>query len=105
MVMSAQPCWQPSRFFLPAVALLFGVLPIWEQIKEHNTISVAIAGANAAVVGVLLSALIGISLETITSIYLATGVVAVYVLIEKVKIPAWMLVLAATLLSMGASVI
>lgn len=91
--------------FLPAVALLFGVLPIWEQIKEHNTIRVAIGGANAAVVGVLLSALIGISLETITSIYLATGVVAVYGLIEKVKIPAWMLVLAATLLSMGASVI
>ena len=91
--------------FPPAVALLFGVLPIWEQIKEHNTIRVAIGGANAAVVGVLLSALIGISLETITSIYLATGVFAVYVLIEKVKIPAWMLVLAATLLSMGASVI
>jgi chromate transporter len=43
--------------FLPGFLLVAGVLPFWSAISRHSTAGRAIAGANAAVVGLLVAAL------------------------------------------------
>ena len=43
--------------FLPAVLLLVSVLPFWEALRNRPAIQSAMAGINAGVVGILLSAL------------------------------------------------
>lgn len=43
--------------FLPSLLLLLGVLPLWQNLKKNQTISSALAGINASVVGILLAAL------------------------------------------------
>lgn len=43
--------------FLPSVLLVFGVLPFWIEVRQNGAIRRALAGANAAVVGVLAAAL------------------------------------------------
>lgn len=91
--------------FLPAVALLFGVLPLWEQIKSDQRIRITISGANAAVVGVLLAAFATLSIETVNSIYWGLGVVFAFVLIEYAKVPAWALVLATAAIALGQTLI
>lgn len=86
--------------FLPAVALVFGVLPIWEQLKTDARVRVAIGGANAAVVGVLLAALITISIQTLTSVYVGLAVMVAFGLVQWVKIPAWIVVAASCAISL-----
>lgn len=39
--------------FLPAFLLLAGALPFWEGLRQHQSVQRAVAGINAAVVGVL----------------------------------------------------
>ncbi|MBN9474547.1 MAG: chromate transporter [Bordetella sp. SCN 67-23] len=43
--------------FLPALLVLVGALPFWEQLRQRRGIQTALAGVNAGVVGILLSAL------------------------------------------------
>ncbi|MEO3679950.1 chromate efflux transporter [Rheinheimera sp. FR7-31] len=43
--------------FLPAFLLLFAVLPLWQYFSRYQAMRRAIAGINAAVVGILLAAL------------------------------------------------
>ncbi len=43
--------------FVPAVLLLVGALPFWDSLRRRNDIQAAMAGVNASVVGILLSAL------------------------------------------------
>lgn len=43
--------------FLPAFLLVLGTLPFWQLLRSHPAISAALAGVNAAVVGLLLAAL------------------------------------------------
>ncbi|MGJ7608366.1 chromate efflux transporter [Variovorax sp. LT1R20] len=43
--------------FLPAALLVIGALPFWETLRQRDGIQRAMAGVNAAVVGVLLAAL------------------------------------------------
>ncbi|WP_442968830.1 chromate efflux transporter [Ramlibacter sp.] len=43
--------------FLPAFLLVVGALPFWDSLRQHGAIQSALAGVNAGVVGVLLSAL------------------------------------------------
>jgi len=87
--------------FLPAVAILFGVRPIWEAVKIYPAVRLAIAGANAAVVGVLLAALLSMMQQTTASIELLGYVAVAFVLIERFKVPAWILVVAAAIASYG----
>ena len=82
--------------FAPAVAILFGVLPIWEKLKELSSVRVAISGANAAVVGVLLAALVALSWQTLNSPLTALFAAVAFLLIEYAKVPAWTLVALAT---------
>jgi chromate transporter len=43
--------------FLPGLLLVAGALPFWESLRQRRTVQRAMAGANAAVVGLLLAAL------------------------------------------------
>ncbi len=43
--------------FVPAFLLLVGVLPFWEELRRRQSIQTTMAGINAGVVGILLSAL------------------------------------------------
>jgi chromate transporter len=43
--------------FLPAFLILVGAMPFWETLRQRSGIQTAMAGVNAGVVGVLLSAL------------------------------------------------
>ena len=43
--------------FLPAFLLILGTLPFWDTLRNHSKIKGAIMGVNAAVVGILISAL------------------------------------------------
>ena len=43
--------------FLPALLLVVGVLPFWEALRRRRSVQQALAGINAAVVGVLAAAL------------------------------------------------
>lgn len=56
------PPWQGAliatlAIFLPAFLLLFAALPLWLHLSRHQAMRRAIAGVNAAVVGILLAAL------------------------------------------------
>jgi len=44
--------------FLPAFLLVWGILPFWGRLRESESFAAALQGANAAVVGILLAALI-----------------------------------------------
>ncbi|WP_079524683.1 chromate transporter [Solibacillus isronensis] len=43
--------------FLPAFLLVIGALPFWDQLRHHPKITGAVMGVNAAVIGILISAL------------------------------------------------
>ena len=43
--------------FLPAWLLVIGALPFWDALRQRDAVRNAMAGINAAVVGILLSAL------------------------------------------------
>ncbi len=49
--------WCTVAIFLPAFLLVLGALPFWEGLRGHPHARSALAGVNAAVVGVLLAAL------------------------------------------------
>lgn len=43
--------------FAPSFLLVLGALPFWERLRGHTRTQAALAGTNAAVVGLLLAAL------------------------------------------------
>jgi chromate transporter len=43
--------------FVPAFLLVFGTLPFWDALRQRDGVQSAMAGVNAAVVGILLAAL------------------------------------------------
>ena len=46
-----------AAIFLPSFLLVAGALPFWERLRRHAPAQAALAGVNAAVVGLLLAAL------------------------------------------------
>lgn len=46
-----------AAIFLPALLVLIAALPFWERLRQRHGIQTALAGINAGVVGILLSAL------------------------------------------------
>lgn len=83
-----------GSIFLPAFLLVFGVLPFWNRFRAFTRARAAISGVNAAVVGVLLSALYDpVFTGSITSpedFALTAGALA---LLAFWKAPPWLVVL------------
>ncbi|MGJ8640327.1 MAG: chromate efflux transporter [Opitutaceae bacterium] len=80
--------------FLPGILLLIGLLPFWNQLRSQPWAKKGLIGANAAVVGLLLAALINpVIPHGIGSVL--DGVIATVALIAlyRFKTPAWLIVL------------
>jgi len=89
--------------FLPSILLVAGALPFWWQWREIPAVRWALAGVNAAVVGLLGAALwnpvIPLGITNIASFVIA---LAVYAAVEFWKIPPWAAVIAAALAGFAA---
>ena len=84
--------------FLPAALLVIGVMPFWDQLRAHPRAAHALAGANAAVVGILAAALYT---PVFTSGIHGPATMAVaagaFVALRSFKAPAWAVVMGAAL--------
>ena len=91
--------------FVPGLMLMAAALPLWQRIRSRPRARGAIAGANAAVVGVLGAALINpVIVHAVSS--LADAVVAIALLLALLlRVPVLWLVLAATALGAGLGVL
>lgn len=84
-----------TAIFLPAFLLIVGALPFWNGIRRHPRLQGALAGINAAVVGILLAALYDplwtSSVKGAADFSLAA---ALFVMLTVWKLPPWMAVVA-----------
>jgi chromate transporter len=87
--------WCLLAIFLPAWLLIGGALPFWHQLRAKSWVQAGLKGANAAVVGVLLSALYTpVITEGITGARDVAAVFAGFAALQFWKAPAWALVIA-----------
>jgi chromate transporter len=90
--------------FLPAFLLVVGALPFWGALRRSGAAQSALAGVNAAVVGLLLAALYA---PVWTSAILAPAdfalALAAFVALVVWKLPPWAVVVATGLLGAGVS--
>lgn len=80
--------------FLPAFLLILGALPFWDQLRNNPNIKGAVMGVNAAVVGILISALyhpIWTS-SILKPIDFALGAI-LFSMLTYWKLPPWVVVL------------
>lgn len=79
--------------FLPSFLLVVGVAPFWARWSRHAGLRSALAGVNAAVVGLLLAALYSpLATGAIHSATDAALAVLAFVLLTRFAVPAWLLV-------------
>ncbi|HLS26163.1 MAG TPA: chromate efflux transporter [Beutenbergiaceae bacterium] len=85
--------------FLPSALLVVAVLPHWQTLRHHRPVRRALAGVNAAVVGLLAAALVDpVITQGITSV--PTGLLALGALVALWRsVPAWLVVLVSAVLA------
>ncbi|MDQ2682403.1 MAG: chromate efflux transporter [Chloroflexota bacterium] len=90
--------------FLPSFLLVFATLPWWHALRTNLRFRSALAGVNAAVVGILLAALITpVTTSAIGSVWdalLALGAMAALFLFRR---PGWQVVFGTALIAQAAS--
>jgi chromate transporter len=80
--------------FLPAFLLVIGPLPFWDDLRRCGTAQGALRGVNAAVVGLLLSALYNpVWISGITNAGDFVLGVAAFLLLFLWKTPPWLVVI------------
>lgn len=85
--------------FLPAALLVIGVMPFWDQLRAHPRAGRALAGANAAVVGILAAALYDpVFTAGIRGPETMAVAAAAFVALQSFKLPAWAVVIGAALI-------
>ncbi len=90
--------------FLPGFLILLGVLPFWDQFRTMATAQSLMQGANAAVVGVLGSALYSpVFTSAIGDMRDFTLALLCFVLLVIWKMPPWMIVIVGALGGVGLS--
>jgi chromate transporter len=95
----AHGLWCLLAIFLPAWLLIGGALPFWRRLRGRSWAQAALAGANAAVVGVLLAALYSpVISEAVHGSNDVVAVLLAFGLLEHWKAPPWLVVtgMAAT---------
>ena len=84
--------------FLPSFLLVFGVLPFWARLRRHRSAGAALAGTNAAVVGVLLAALYDpLWVGGVTGAADFAFVIAALGLLSLGRVPPWLVVILGAL--------
>jgi len=84
-----------AAVFLPSWLLIAGALPFWQALRARTGARAALAGANAAVVGLLLAALhTPIATEALRAPADLIAVLAALMLLQFGRAPAWTIVLA-----------
>ena len=101
-IMRPQPNGVPGAafalvaMFLPAFLLVIGTLPFWDDLRTRSSFRAALSGVNAAVVGLLLSALYRpiwtSTIRTPADLGLAA---AAFLLLAWLRVPPWLVVLFA----------
>jgi chromate transporter len=95
-----------TAIFLPSFLLVIGGLPLWQLVRSNPSLQAALRGVNAAVVGLLLSALYD---PVWTSAILAPEDFAIAVsafgLLALWKAPPWSVVLFAALAAEGVALL
>jgi chromate transporter len=90
--------WCLLAVFLPGWLLIAGALPFWHRVRSTAWGQTALAGANAAVVGVLLAALYSPVVTEAVHGPIDVGVALVaYGMLETGRAPAWLVVFAMAL--------
>ncbi len=85
-----------AGIFLPSFLLVFGVLPFWLRLRGNPAARAALAGINAAVVGLLLAALYDpVFVSSIKDGRDVALGLAAFALLELWKVPAWIVVIGA----------
>ncbi|MBL3691126.1 chromate efflux transporter [Leucobacter luti] len=80
--------------FVPGLLLLVAALPFWDRVRQNPNIRATLAGANAAVVGILAAALwTPVITSAITGIPSLGIAAACFLLLTVWKLPAWIAVL------------
>lgn len=92
--------------FLPAMLLVLGALPYWQQLKSKTQVQQAMAGVNAAVVGVLACAFVNpVASSSIGSVTDFLWVLLAVFLLIKAKLSPFYLVAGAVVLSLSISLL
>ena len=89
--------------FVPSALLILGGLPFWDRLRSAPRAQRALAGVNAAVVGLLAAALYDpVFTEGITSPMTMAIAAASFVALAAWNVPAWAVVIAAGAAGFGA---
>ena len=84
--------------FLPGFLLVIGALPFWDSLRKRPNIQGALAGVNAAVVGILLAALYDpIWTGTVLAPYDFALASILFLMLQFWKAPPWVVVVAGLL--------
>ena len=90
--------------FLPSFLLVFGVMPFWATLRRRAAVRAALQGVNAAVVGVLLSALYN---PVFTSAIYSASDFAIaltgFLLLVVWKLPSWGVLVLCTLYALTSA--
>jgi chromate transporter len=87
--------WCLLAIFLPAWLLVGGALPFWHGVRAKRWAQAALAGANAAVVGVLLAALYDpVTTGAVRAPLDVAAALVAFGLLEHWKLPPWLVVIA-----------
>lgn len=80
--------------FVPGILVLLAVLPFWGRLQQYDLARAGVAGANAAVVGILAAALIHpVITSGVTGVAPLVIAAGCFVLLTFAKLPAWAVVL------------
>ena len=89
--------------FLPAALLVVGAMPFWDALRAHPASRSVLAGANAAVVGILAAALYTpVFTAGIAGPATMALAAAAFVALRSWKVPAWAVVIAAAAVGLVA---
>ena len=87
-----------AGIFAPGFLLVVGVLPFWQALRRRPRFRAALSGANAAVVGLLASALYSpVFTSAIHDLTGFTLALSGFVALTAWRMPAWAVVLAGAL--------
>jgi len=85
--------------FLPGFLLVIAIMPHWQRLRAQAWAQGALAGANAAVVGILAAAFYSpVVTNSIFSAYDFTGAATAFILLDRFRIPPWAVVLSGAVL-------